>query len=427
MAPAVDMEILLIAYEYPPICSAQALRWHYLSAEFVRMGHRVTVITTDFRLCNSLAPPVDPGVRVLRCFPGPFVGGANRIERWLGHAGAGRSSGASASGGLMARLYRGARRAMDHLIFPDVRSEWLIFAGSSMRRLARSGYSPDLVIGSHEPAIDLQLAIMAKRWFRAPVMADLGDPIDTVYSPRWRRRFDRRYEGYVLSHVDGATVTLENVKHRLATRHARLPAGGIEVVPQGFDDRRTALAAPVFRFCPNRLNILFTGTLYEKFRNPSAFIDAVSRRSDVKLWIAGNIVGNFPALRRSENIRVLGPLKHREALEAQDFADVLLSVGNRQSEQIPGKIYEYLGSKRPILHVYSHHLDPTCKLIREAQRGWNVRSDAESSAAILDKLIESHREGLLEHGLDLTLSQAEKFSWRARAERMVRFGVRLRN
>lgn len=423
------MEILVIAYEFPPVCSAQSLRWHYLSAELARMGHRVKVITTDFRIDRHLAPRPDTRVDVLRCFPGLFVGGANRLEARLSR---GRRSGSAAMdpanqpSGTLNRIYRSTRNVLDQVVFPDVRTEWYVFAARTIRRLDRSGYRPDLVIGSHEPAVDLQLGIAAKRRFNAPFLADLGDPIETIYSPRWRRRLDRLYERYVLGRADGAIVTLESVKHQLEERHAK-PPGRIEVIPQGFDHRRSAGSNSTVPFRPDRLNILFTGTLYESFRNPAAFLAAVARRSDVQLWIAGNLVGAFPATSHSENIRTLGPLEHLKALDAQASADVLLSIGNRQAEQIPGKIYEYFGSKRPILHVYFNQLDPTCKLISELQRGWTVRSDAESSAAILDKLVESWRHGLLEQGLDLTSSHAKKFSWRARAERMVRFGDRLRN
>lgn len=423
------MQILIIAYEFPPICSAQSIRWHYLTAELVAMGHGVKVVTTDFRMDRDLAPKPDSRVEVFRSFPGFFVGASNRLERRLAVRRRERSpapSSSSKESGL-SRIYRLTRKALDQVVFPDVRSEWYFFAARVLRKLDRSGYRPDLVIGSHEPAVDLQLAIMAKRRFGAPVLADLGDPIDTVYSPGWRRWLDRRYEGYVLSHVDGATVTLENVRDRLRERHSRLPLGGIQVVPQAFDHRRVALSEPVLQFCPDRLNILFTGTLYEKFRNPSGFLKAVALRSDVTLWVAGNLVGNFPMVRGGGNIRVLGPLKHCEILEAQASAEVLLSVGNRQSEQIPGKIYEYIGARRPILHVYSNTLDPTCRLIREFRRGWVVAGDVESSAAVLDDLVESRRQGVLERELELSSSHAEKFSWRARAEQMVRFGSRLRD
>lgn len=423
------MEILVIAYEFPPICSAQSLRWHYLTAELAAMGHSVRVITTDFRMGRELAPKPDSRVEVFRSFPGLFVGTANRLEQGLAAGRRGGSAAAApsstADGGLRG-IYRLARKVLDQVVFPDVRSEWYFFAARVLRRLDRSGYRPDLVIGSHEPGVDLQLGIAAKRRFGATLLADLGDPVDTVYSPRWRRRLDRRYEGYVLERADGALVTLESVKQELERRHAQRH-GLIEVVPQGFDHRRAASPNVAVPFRSDRLNILFTGTLYASFRNPAPFLETVARRSDVQLWIAGNLIGEFPAVSRSTSIRTLGPLTHAEVLDAQANADVLLSVGNRQADQIPGKIYEYFGAKRPILHLYSNEKDPGRALIGTFRRGWNAADDAESSDAVLDMLVDRWLDGSLEQGLDLESDHAERFSWRARAERLIQFAVSLQN
>lgn len=423
------MNILVIAYEFPPICSAQSLRWHYLSAELAQMGHRVKVVTTDLRIRRDLAPATDPRVDVLRCFPGVFVGGANRLEQRLSGRDDEESVGPAPSNpaqGWASRGYRLARRLLDQIVFPDVRSEWYWFAAAALRRLDRSGYRPDLVIGSHEPGVDLQLAIAAKRRFGSLFIADLGDPVETVYSPRWRRRVDRGYEGYVLDRADGAVVTLESVRELLERRHPQRH-GRIEVVPQGFDHRRAVSSDVVIPFCHDRLNILFTGTLYQSFRNPAGFLEAVARRSDVRLWIVGNLVGEFPAVSCGSGIQALGPLTHAQVLDAQAGADVLLSVGNRQADQIPGKIYEYFGARRPILHLYSTENDPSRELVRGFRRGWDTRCDVESSDAILDMLVGRQMAGDLEQGLDLSASVAERFSWRARAERLIQFTTSFQN
>lgn len=423
------MQILLIAYEFPPICSAQSLRWHYLSAELTRMGHRVKVVTTDFRIGRQLAPTPDPGVEVVRSFPGLFVGGANRFEQWLSRArGDGSSASAQSSrpGGSLNSSYRYARKVLDQIVFPDVRSEWYFFAARVLRRLEQSGYRPEVVIGSHEPAVGLQLAMAAKRRFGAPFLADLGDPVETVYSPKWRSRLDRRYEGYVLGRADGAVVTLESIRHQLEQKHPQHHCR-IEVVPQGFDHRRVASSNSVIPFHSDRLNILFTGTLYESFRNPAIFLEAVGRRSDVQLWIAGNLVGEFPAVSCAESIRTMGSLTHAQVLDAQAEADVLLSIGNRQPDQIPGKIYEYFGAQRPILHLFFTERDPSRELVRGFRRGWNAAADGESCDAMLDSLVECWRNGSLERGLDLSSPQSEMYSWRARAECLIQFAVSLQN
>ena len=49
---------------------------------------------------------------------------------------------------------------------------------------------------------------------------------------------------------------------------------------------------------------------------------------------------------------------HSVALAYLSAADVLLSIGNAESPMAPSKIYEYMSTGKPILHVYSWAEDP---------------------------------------------------------------------
>ena len=41
-----------------------------------------------------------------------------------------------------------------------------------------------------------------------------------------------------------------------------------------------------------------------------------------------------------------------------DRSDILLSIGNKGTEMAPSKIYEYMSTGKPIIHVYSEENDP---------------------------------------------------------------------
>src|SRR6056297_2398067 len=336
------MRILLIAYEFPPISSAQSLRWAKLAGELSDQGHDVTVLTTNFRVVNKLTPDLKAELTVIRTCPGIFMSLTNRIQaRFFSAKRRDVPDGILVqSKPMFIRLYRRLRGILNQVVFPDVRTEWYPFARLAIARLMRSGYKPDLVVGSHEPAIDIELAIHASRLFGAPSIADLGDPIDTVYSLKWRRRLDRLYEGSLIRRVDGITVTLEEARRVLSNRH-KVEIERFAVVPQGFDHRERPESGSAIAFSKDCLNIVFTGTLYEKFRYPRFFLKAILEHAEVRLWIIGNLVGEFPEIENSESISFLGPLQHAAVRRIQMTSDVLLNVANEQGEQIPGKIFEY--------------------------------------------------------------------------------------
>ena len=54
-----------------------------------------------------------------------------------------------------------------------------------------------------------------------------------------------------------------------------------------------------------------------------------------------------------------GPLPPAEAAALEQDADVLLNLGNTRDEQMPSKIFAFLGSGKPILHLAASDTDPT--------------------------------------------------------------------
>ena len=51
-------------------------------------------------------------------------------------------------------------------------------------------------------------------------------------------------------------------------------------------------------------------------------------------------------------------ISHDDVLEKIYNADVLLSIGNKESPMVPSKIYEYMSTGKPIIHFYFYDGDP---------------------------------------------------------------------
>lgn len=449
-----SMRILLIAYEFPPSPSPQSLRWTYLARGLVLAGHEVQVITTEPAWAVAGLPELPERIRIHRITGGPITSAmamlTKRQEAKMRiRGGVGAPTAPAPAGGTVpaavppvvavresrlnwkGRLVERLKKLAMHLLFPDTRAEWYFPARKAIDRLIGE-FRPDVVVSSHEPATTLELGIHMKRRHGIPWLADLGDPVLADYTPeRWHRRA-LKVERRVMKLADGITVTAPGTRQLLLERHGKPAAGeaGIEVLTQGFDDQAGS-TAPVSRdfFDGGLLELLYTGSFYQ-FRRPDALIDAVLAVPGVRLNVASSAIPDWLRARieaQPEKFRLLGFMPHVGVLALQRQADVLVNVANDNPCQVPGKIYEYLGARRPILHTGNIvEEDVSAALIRERCRGWTCADRGEVEVLLRD-LVVRKQAGLLDagHGLDLSGQIVAEFGWDQLAQRLAATLARL--
>lgn len=428
------LKVLLFAYEFPPILAAQSLRWYYLCNELARVGVEVDVLAPSIRDVWGFVPRFEDGVTVHRCFPGPFVGLAGWLARltWDGARRGGPTGRSPAPGhALLNRgkgigvVYGWIRRGLDWVVFPDLRSEWLPFAWRAAKHLQQQ-VDYDLVISSHEPGVDLLLGLRARKAWCLPWIVDLADPLVAPYTPKWRRRRDLELERRVCESADAVLVTNETVADQLAARHG-LTSEKFVLVRQGFD---ASTLIEVHRAMPrvsgSTMLMVYTGTFYAGFRDPTPLVDALSRVDGVQMIFIGDVGPFRSSLNTLGDVaRVLGKLSHLESLAWQRQADVLINLGNRHDEQVPGKIYEYLGAGRPILHVASSESDPVIALLERLRRGKSVPADAVAIAGAIARWRELWQLGQLDVAFDLSKESVAEFSWTSSAAKVKELASRL--
>ncbi|MEL1265550.1 glycosyltransferase [Pseudoxanthomonas putridarboris] len=418
------MHVLLIAYEFPPSPSPQSLRWAYLSRHLAARGHRVTVLTIHLGGRAIGLPDIPPSIGVHRTYAGPVRGtlaalrdrkSRRQAPSRLDAAGGGEASRHSGHGWKQA-LSDGLQGLAAKVVFPDVRGEWFPWARRRLLSLLETD-RPDVAISSHEPATTLELGLMARER-GVPWIADLGDPVLASYTPaRWRRR-SFRLEQAVCRQADHIIVTTPTAAGLLADRHQRHER--VSVLTQGFESA-TGFdgTAPSIDFDPGRLELLYTGSFYS-FRRPDELLRALAAHPGVRLNVAAVTVPEelLEAARRlPSQVRLLGFLPHRRALQLQRGADVLVNIGNQDPAQVPGKIYEYLGSGRPILHLGTDD-DAISRLIGQLKRGWNCENHAAAVSRWMEDTAQAKTDGSLDQGLDLTGDRIAEYSWERLASRL---------
>ncbi|WP_407352664.1 glycosyltransferase [Luteimonas sp. R10] len=439
------MRILLIAYEFPPSPSPQSLRWMQLARHLVASGVDVHVLSVDATV-EPGSPVLPVGVVVHRAFAGVVTGGLARLTRWR-HGrrrvrtdpGSGGSDAADVAAvqaivpppehprtlNWKGRAEAWLKAHVARLYFPDERGEWEYFARRRLKALL-TALRPDVVVSSHEPATTLRLGRTAKQAGFAWV-ADLGDPVLAFYTPRRWRAAAEEIERWVCRHADHVTVTTESARTLLLERHA-IPGSRVSVLTQGFDagQPRPGLPSPAvasgFDFDRTRLELVYTGSFYE-FRQPHALLEAMLTCPGVRLTVATRSPPDWMleyARAHPGQLRMAGFLSHQQSQELQRAGHVLVNIANTDAVHVPGKLFEYLGARRPVLQISDDWNDAASALIRQQRRGLVCRNEVGSIHEALLRLQDVQRENSWETHFRLGTEGLEHYEWAHIAGRLER-------
>jgi glycosyltransferase involved in cell wall biosynthesis len=420
------MKVILFAYEFPPIQSAQSLRWFYLCNELAKLGFELDVIVPSLPDIWGFSPSYEQGINVVRTFPGFFVG----FSGWIAASKYFRSKhppkATSSKPNIVDNdhfieiIYRLCRHILDTILYPDSRTEWFPFAWHKAKIL-HSQNKYDYIFSSHEPGVDLLLGLRAHRAWKIPWIVDLADPLVAPYTPRWRNRFDSYVERQICTTARSVIVTNTQFGEKLV-REQGLNRNKILVINQGFDQsNKLSTEIDTSEFLPqDSLNIVYTGTLYSSFRNADNILTALEGLSDILIVFIGDCKISSERISRvgHSKIKIVGKLPHGDCLALQRKADLLLSIGNAHEDQIPGKLFEYFGSARPILHIATNPSDSIPSLLLKLGRGVGVMNDPMIIKEALKKFVSLWQKRILNDNFNLHMETVTDYSWATGAKKI---------
>mgnify|MGYP006276851429 CR=1 FL=1 len=409
------MRILIVTWFFPPANTMGALRVGKFADFLVRQGHEVRVVTADFK---GAAPPLDtvppcPVVRTgwwdVNALPqrlirpptrrSPASAGAAAAETGADPTGPAGDAGPSRPG-LKRRLGR-AYQALTN--FPDKRVGWIPHAVRAGRR-ELAAFDADVVFASAPPFSTLVAGALLARRAGKPYVVEMrdrwsDDPYRVV--SRLRGWLERRLESWVMRQATGIVT----VSEPWARQYAQLWTKPTETVLNGFDpaDIARAAARPARPAEPDVLVISHVGRIYPGRRDPSVLLQAIrqlgaAERRQIRVDFVGENEGIAELADRHDvrdNVHLVAPLPYLDALRRQMDSDiVLLLQWDDPAEQgnVPGKLFEYLATHRPILgHGYTDGVP--ARII--AQQGAGLYSnDPEAVAQYLAaRLAEKQRTG----------------------------------
>lgn len=392
------MKILIVTANFAPRGASPAIRVVHMVKYLERAGNQVRVITYD-EAALLLFSPLDPSLSlkvpenavVKRISPGPL---RRRLVK---------KSGGEPGGGVDLKK-KSKKSVLLPLLIPDPHVDAVPgFYREAARQIEES--VPDALITYGYPfSLHLVGALLKRKYPNLFWVADYGDPwtgspISELPRPRWRKYLDRKMEKVLLGYADLISVTTENTRALYETNFPFLK-GKVTVVPMGFDpdDFHNLQIEQRSPEEGNQLWLVHPGRIYSDARDPLPFVNALGElirkhpqaREVVRVFLVGEVEGSLRE--KMENVLphevlVFIPwVTHEESLRWMMRADYLLLFGNRGIIQIPGKIYQYLGSGKPVIMLNMSDEDPALSIISIIKGSVIVKNEGEKIFRQLEEI-----------------------------------------
>lgn len=248
---------------------------------------------------------------------------------------------------------------------PDARIGWILTAYKKVLKIINDE-KIDGIYTSSPPYTTSLIGRYAKRKTGLAWIAGFRDPWTGFISApkRWflPKKIDQQLEKTVFEEADLIEVAWIGIKKDALNKYPDLDENKFIHIPNGFDSHD-------FEYINNTENekftITYTGSMYGR-RNPYSLFKTIEMlveenlisKNDFRIRLIGRF-GNeiFEMINNAsfkENIEIINYLPHKQSIIELQRSDVLLLIvdESKESEEIvPGKVYEYLGVKKPIFAI----------------------------------------------------------------------------
>ena len=424
------MRLLVLTYYWPPSGGAgvqRCLKWVKYLPE---LGVEPTVITVDPDQATypvrdeSLLREVPAGVRVIHTPTlEPFGSYQKLTGRAVPHGGFANEGEPGFTQTLM-RFVRG------NLFLPDPRRGWNRYALAAVEELLVAGEKFDAVLTSSPPHSTQLIGLELQRRHGLRWLADLRDPWTDIYYTKDLHRtapaawLDARYERQVLTRADVVLVTSPETERLFRRKLPDLAKGKIVVLPNGYDEANFQRPSAPPTDC---LRLTHTGTISARYRieNLLRAVAECQQRFPLVPWrlrfvgqVDAGVREQVAAAGLAEVAEFLPFVPHQQSVGyllassalLMAIPDVDLNLGI-----LPGKIFEYLAARKPVLCVGPAGSDAD-HILRKAGAGQALPYD--DYQLMLTTLQRLARQWQQSPNLDLRYTKPAQYSRRAQAARL---------
>ena len=366
--------VLIITYYWPPSGGSGVQRWVKFTKYLPQNGWQPIIYTPEnpelTTLDKTLAAEIPPDTEIIRRHITEPYGiyrklmgkGSSTDLKVLTAAGSGKDEVNPINGGRKSWKQRLSLFIRGNFFIPDPRVMWLRPSVRFLKKYLRE-HPVDVIVTTGPPQSMHLIGLKVSRATGIPWVADFRDPWTKMFYfkhlglTRCSERKHHRQEQAVL---DGATRVIA-VSPMVQDEFRAMTGTPVELITNGFDEDDFAGTFERDEY----FNITHTG-LFASDGNPLTLwkVLAGKCKSDeefgksLRIRLVGKtdkeIVDSITEAGLGENLRDFGYRSHDVAVKEQRNASVLILPLRQEPEYravLPGKLFEYLASRRPILGI----------------------------------------------------------------------------
>ena len=370
------MRILVATYYYPPWAFPAANRWAAMTKYLRQLGHEVTVVTTSAPVGPS--DGVGSGEGVVRTAD---LNSNPTLRRLLRRAPIG-----SEPATLGATTAAGPSVLLTKVIVPDAYLvSWTPWARHSIARLLREQQFDCLITtGPPDSTHLLGLALGRRRpaWVAEFRDGWLFEPPRAPFPTGPQRAFERWLERRVATQADAVVGVTGPIAQDFRARLG-VPA---DLIRNGWDPDSGDSGDPgptPSLLDERRFTFLHTGTMSGDWgRSPRPLLAALGRLIDADPSLRDRVQALFVGVATGEDLRLLddprwravtrygGIVERPTVLGMQRAAGALVLLTSPNTGEATGKLFEYLGSGRPIIALAGDN--EAARIVAETGTGVSV-------------------------------------------------------
>jgi len=248
-----------------------------------------------------------------------------------------------------------------------------------------------------------------------PFIVDFRDPWTLsevrVWPNKIRKKIEEFLERRILKSADKVISATDEMTEDFLNKYSDIEKEKFVTITNGYDFEDFFRLSNV-KFPPNKkFTMVYTGVILDDRTSPVPFLKALSLlikrhpeiKEDIKVIFAGKVresdIELIDELSVKDIIEIKGYIPHEESVKLLVSADILLFfIGNIPASRyiLTGKLFEYIGSKKPILAIIPE--GPASHLIRSVNAGVIINpSNIEAIEFQIYKLYLDYKQGTLKN------------------------------
>ncbi|MFQ3576471.1 MAG: glycosyltransferase family 4 protein [Cytophagales bacterium] len=245
-----------------------------------------------------------------------------------------------------------------NLFIPDPRRFWKKYALRKADEIIKI-HDIKAIITTGPPHSVHLIGLSLQKKYHIPWLADFRDPWSDIYFMKTLFRIpfiheiDKSLEKKVLESADAVVCIGESLKSNLCSKSSKNLSEKIKVIYNGFDESDFTYIEKTHN---HKIIISYVGTLAPKHRIEN-FLNALEclESHNFEFHVVGDIhpktKNSIESILQKTPFKLWGRLSHDEAVVKTSTSDLLLlSIFDDSLEgSVPAKLFEYLGSKNPII------------------------------------------------------------------------------